>query len=301
MARSRNIKPGFFTNEELAEMPFENRLLFIGIWCIADKSGRLEFRPKRIKAQIFPYDDVNVMHGLCMLHASSFIVFYKVDGKIYIQICNWDKHQSPHHKEVESQLPAYDNNNIINDLSMHESCTSHACVKENVSSPLIPDSLNLIPDSGFSDSLIPDSIVSPSAIAVAKTPANKKQSSPAKVIPISRDTWQAYSNAYFDRYGAAPVNNAKINGQIVQFIKRIGETASPHIAAFYLTHNNSYYVRAMHPVDYLLRDAEKLHTEWTTRTQMTSTKAMQTDKTQTNFDSFSALIAEAEERERHAQ
>jgi hypothetical protein len=57
----------------------------------------------------------------------------------------------------------------------------------------------------------------------------------------------------------------------------------------------------MHSVDAMLKDAEKLHTEWTTKTQMTSTKAMQTDKTQTNFDSFSALIAEAEERERHAQ
>ena len=49
MARARNIKPGFFKNEFLAEMPCEVRLLFIGLWTLADREGRLEDRPKRIK------------------------------------------------------------------------------------------------------------------------------------------------------------------------------------------------------------------------------------------------------------
>ena len=31
MARARNIKPGFFTNDELVELPFATRLLFIGL------------------------------------------------------------------------------------------------------------------------------------------------------------------------------------------------------------------------------------------------------------------------------
>jgi len=36
MARSRNIKPGFFSNEHLAEVDFATRLLFIGMWAEAD-------------------------------------------------------------------------------------------------------------------------------------------------------------------------------------------------------------------------------------------------------------------------
>lgn len=39
MARARNIKPGFFTNDELVELPFEVRSLFIGLWAIADREG----------------------------------------------------------------------------------------------------------------------------------------------------------------------------------------------------------------------------------------------------------------------
>ena len=38
MARSRNIKPGFFSNDELVELPFEARLLFIGLWTIPGRN-----------------------------------------------------------------------------------------------------------------------------------------------------------------------------------------------------------------------------------------------------------------------
>ena len=44
--RARNIKPGFFKNDALAELDFAGRLLFIGLWGIADRAGRLEDRPK---------------------------------------------------------------------------------------------------------------------------------------------------------------------------------------------------------------------------------------------------------------
>jgi hypothetical protein len=55
VARSRNIKPGFFLNDELAECEPLARILFAGLWCIADREGRLEDRPKRIKAEVLPY------------------------------------------------------------------------------------------------------------------------------------------------------------------------------------------------------------------------------------------------------
>ncbi len=64
MARIRTIKPQFFLNEELAELPAMVRLLFIGLWTQADREGRLLDRPKRLKAEIFPYDNFDVEKGL---------------------------------------------------------------------------------------------------------------------------------------------------------------------------------------------------------------------------------------------
>ena len=102
MARTRLLKPDFFADEDLAELPFEARLLFAGLWTIADRAGRLEDRPKRIKAQVFPYDAVNVDALLTRLDAGQFVARYTVDGVAVIQIRTFCKHQNPHHREPES-------------------------------------------------------------------------------------------------------------------------------------------------------------------------------------------------------
>lgn len=109
MARARNIKPGFFANEELAELPMAARLLFIGLWTLADREGRLEDRPKRIKAQIFPYDDnldVDQLLNDLFQNKQRFILRYKIGEDSFIQISNFAKHQKPHANESESAIPA---------------------------------------------------------------------------------------------------------------------------------------------------------------------------------------------------
>ena len=108
MARSRNIKPAFFQNEQLVELPYEDRLLFIGLWTIADREGRLENRPKKIKMQLFPADNIDVAASLLGLSRKDLITIYLVDNISYIEINNFIKHQNPHHKEAQSTIPEND-------------------------------------------------------------------------------------------------------------------------------------------------------------------------------------------------
>lgn len=131
----------------------------------------------------------------------------------------------------------------------------------------------------------------------APQPAPRRRKAPGEAAP-SAHAWVAYAEAYQARYGALPVRNAAVNGQLAQLVARIGAEEAPHVAAFYLTHRNGLYVNAMHPVNLLLRDCEKLRTEWATKTQMTRTQATMADRTQTNLNSFGPLIAAAEARER---
>lgn len=105
MARARSIKPSFFHNETLAELPTEARLLFIGLWTIADREGRLEDRPKRIKAQIFPYEEYDVDVLLTALASGGFIVRYTIDERRFICCPTWRKHQNPHQRETKSEIP----------------------------------------------------------------------------------------------------------------------------------------------------------------------------------------------------
>ena len=103
--RARSVKPGLFTNEQLADLPPLARLLFIGLWCLADKAGLLEDRPRRIKALVLPFDDVDVDELLKLLAASGFIRRYEVAGQRCIALPTFIRHQSPHPNEKLSGLP----------------------------------------------------------------------------------------------------------------------------------------------------------------------------------------------------
>jgi len=107
------------------------------------------------------------------------------------------------------------------------------------------------------------------------------------------EAWDAYTRAYVGRYAIDPVRNATTNAQMSQVVARLGSEEAPHVAAFYVQHNAAFYVRGGHAVGGLLKDAEKLRTEWATRRQITNTAAQQADKTQTNFDAFAPLLAKA--------
>jgi len=115
MPRIRTIKPDFFKDDDLAELPFQHRLLFAGLWTQADRAGRLENRPKRLKAEIFPYDNLDVEKLLSKLEhpqlscrpQKQFISRYEVNGEKYIEIIGFLEHQRPHHTELESTIPPY--------------------------------------------------------------------------------------------------------------------------------------------------------------------------------------------------
>lgn len=103
--RARNIKPGFYKNADLAECSMAARFLAPGLWMLADKEGRLQDRPKQIKGEIFPYDDIDVDQLLGELAHAEHLIRYEVGGKRFIQITKFIEHQRPHSNELPSNIP----------------------------------------------------------------------------------------------------------------------------------------------------------------------------------------------------
>lgn len=93
MARIRSIKPEFWTDETLADCSPTARLLFIGTWNVADDYGNLERSARQVKAQIFPYDNIDCESLLTELLNVGVLVEYEVEGKKYMHIKNFGKHQ----------------------------------------------------------------------------------------------------------------------------------------------------------------------------------------------------------------
>lgn len=90
-------------------------------------------------------------------------------------------------------------------------------------------------------------------------------------------------------------------GVVTSFIGRVGEEVAPRVAAFYLTVNDAYVVKQMHPFRLLLSGAETYHTQYVTNTSMTGTRARQIDQTQSNFDAVDEAMKLLEAREvKHA-
>lgn len=144
--RARNIKPSITKNEDLAELPFEARLLFSWLPMMADWQGRMEDRPKRIKAELFPYDNVDVDQLLTELHRKSFITRYEIENRgKFIWIINFSKHQHPHKQErlKPSEIPPFSPESKIN---IDNGTNSDVKPFDNGKSRA--DSLNLIPDCG---------------------------------------------------------------------------------------------------------------------------------------------------------
>lgn len=111
MARTRSLKPSFFTDSELTLFSPLHRLAYQGLWCQADKRGLLEDKPRELKVQILPFDQCDFNAILTDLSrpksdgSPGFIRRYEINGRRYIQIRKFLSHQKPHIKETAFDIP----------------------------------------------------------------------------------------------------------------------------------------------------------------------------------------------------
>jgi hypothetical protein len=110
--RARLLKPGYFDNEQLGALPLGAHFLFSGLWCMADREGRLKDNPRAILGAIFAsrreVDEPSVDAWLAVLDQAGFIRRYSVDGARCIEICTFSKHQQVHQREAASTIPPPD-------------------------------------------------------------------------------------------------------------------------------------------------------------------------------------------------
>lgn len=177
MARARNIKPSFFKNELLGAADPLLGLLFISLWTLADKEGRLEDRPLRIKAETFPYrENIDINSYLTQLLQLGFIDRYTVGDVTVIQVVTFKDHQSPHSTEKASKLPAKPMNTPLTQVLPLDNESANVTLNINV---LNPDSLLLNPDSLKPETLKPE-----------KTTRAKRTPPPDKPSDVDPQVWQ---------------------------------------------------------------------------------------------------------------
>ena len=140
MSRIRTVKPELFRHEELFEAERKSalplRLIFIGLFTAADEQGRFRWKPRLLKLDILPYDNIEFEQALQALEQFGFIKRYEHGNETYGYIPTWVKHQRINQRESRSQLPspfihpvASVNHDLLTDVDLPADMHVHAPAK----------------------------------------------------------------------------------------------------------------------------------------------------------------------------
>ena len=117
MPRIRTVKPELFKHEELfdaeQETGFPLRVAFIGLFTACDREGRFQWKPRSLKSDILPFDNVDFSRVLDALETRGFIVKYQCEDEIFGCIPTWQRHQVINNRESPSRIPSLGNSIIL--------------------------------------------------------------------------------------------------------------------------------------------------------------------------------------------
>jgi hypothetical protein len=90
MPRQRIINPEFWLDYEIASIENPNACLFyIGTWNFSDDYGVIENNPHKLKAQIFPYREVDVSELIDIFVKIGKFIPFKASGKNWLYVKNF--------------------------------------------------------------------------------------------------------------------------------------------------------------------------------------------------------------------
>lgn len=102
---NRIIKESICTSDSIDMLsPFEE-IVFYRLIVNCDDYGRMDARPKILASKLFPLKDIRVKQmedALRKLTSAELVTLYKVDGKPFLQMNTWDRHQ-----RVRNSVPKY--------------------------------------------------------------------------------------------------------------------------------------------------------------------------------------------------
>jgi hypothetical protein len=247
MARIRSIKPEFWTDRKILALSNDAALFFIALWNATDDEGYFVLDTAELSARTSRWRPQEVFKHLRRLVEDGLVTVSSTGQAGFVT--NWSRHQrvmKPQPSKFKSQDIRWDNvlspRNPPGRIGRDRKGEDRIGREITGTSPTQPAATEQLP------------LIEPQAGA-------------------SVPTWNSYREAYQNRYGVPPVRNGSVNSILANFVKRLGAEEAPLVAEFYLSHPEPFYVKNMHPVGLMLKDAEKLRTEWATKRKMTGSIA----------------------------
>ena len=95
MGRIRTIKPEFWTDSFMVQLPPLARLIYISLWSASDDFGCIRDEPERIAMEVMPRENPTEFDDWIQFFEVSGKInrFVNDDGSFYLQIASWESHQ----------------------------------------------------------------------------------------------------------------------------------------------------------------------------------------------------------------
>ena len=137
---NRIIKESICTSEEIDGLTAFQETFFYRLIVNCDDFGRLDAREKILKSKLFPLKDVredNIKAALLALSSAELVILYEVDGKPFLQMKTWEKHQQMRAKKSKYPSPDEACNHLIsNDIKCARNPIQSESVSESNPNPM---------------------------------------------------------------------------------------------------------------------------------------------------------------------
>lgn len=145
MARKRMIDPNIWQSEDFSKLSTLAKLVFIGLFSLADDEGRGRCNPVYLKSTLFPYEEgirsADIDKTLSEISSNMSVIFYSCDGSNYYSLYNWNTWQKID-RPSESKIPEY-NKETTQRLFDDNSTNARRVVVSNKNKKRIEDNKNI--------------------------------------------------------------------------------------------------------------------------------------------------------------
>lgn len=267
--RIRTVKPAFWSDAKVKRLSDHTALFFISLWNVADDYGYFPLDTLELSLKVCRWRSQEVFKMLRALVDAGLV---RCSGEVGVGLIEGWSHQridrprvgKYNHLEIQWD-------NALRPANCREDSTLDRIGKDRIGK----DGIGSIPAT-------PKKRGSPTEKTSANIPTKEVVTLPSEdpSRDLNQRIWQRYETEYAARWKSPPVRNATVNSQVSQLGKRLGADA-PDVIAFYVWHNDEFFVRQCHPVGLCLAQAESLRTQWANNVQVTRGQARMADDSQT--------------------
>jgi len=118
---NRILKESICTSDEIDRLSAFQETVFYRLIVSCDDYGRMDARPKILASKLFPLKDIRaaqIEDALRALTSAELVTLYEVDGKPFLQMKTWDRHQQIRAKK--SKFPAPSGGMIAHDINCNQ-------------------------------------------------------------------------------------------------------------------------------------------------------------------------------------